>query len=175
MEHELHKKLYIDPGSSGRPSWYPSPPADDDLLFFIQRNQNADTIVYRVNRTIDGFIQEHIPMEAYWIRYTAGGVRCELSEIQNKLAYGYESTSISRELYKFQFVSYKEMTFYISRIEGSDLYRTLYQYDGQTIKLDNIYVYADELGVFPVVKYIELFGRSVDSGESHYRLSLIHI
>ncbi len=169
MEHELYKKLYIDPGSSGRPSWYPSPPADDDLLFFIQRNQNTDTIVYRVNRTIGGLIQEHIPMEAYWIRYTAGGIRCELNEIQNKLAFGYESMSISKELFTFQFVSYKEITFYISRAEGSDKFRALYQYDDKTIKLDNIYVYADEMGVFPVVKYIELFGRDDDTGESHYR------
>jgi len=169
VEHELYKKLYIDPGSSGRPSWYPSPPSDDDLLFFIQRNQNTDTIVYRVNRTIDGLIHEHIPVEAYWIRYTAGGIRCELNEIQNKLAFGYESLIISKDLFEFQFVSYKGITFYISRLEGSDKFRALYQYNNKTIELDNIYVYADEMGVFPVVKYIELFGRVERSGEAHYR------
>ena len=118
---------------------------------------------------MDGLIHQHIPMEAYWIRYTAGGIRCELSEIQNKLAFGYESQSITSELYEFQFVSYKELSFYISRSEGSEKFRALYQHNNETINLNNIYVYADEMGVFPVVKYIELFGRIEKTGEPHYR------
>lgn len=172
MEHELHKKIFIDPGSSGRPSWYPTPPQDKDLLFYIQRNQNADTIVYRVNRTMEGLIHQHIPMEAYWIRYSAGGKRHELTEIQSRLAYGYESSMITANLYAFQFVSYQDLTFYISYTDA-DTHCVQYQYEGETIRLAHIYVYADEMGVFPVVKYIELYGAIDGTDVPHYRKIII--
>jgi len=173
VDHELHKKVYIDPGSAGRPAEYPTPPEDKDLLFFIQRNQNTDTIVYRVNRNLDGLINQHLPMEAYWIRYTEGGIRNELNEIQSKLAYGYQSDAISQDLYSFQFVSYHELTFYISKTSDGEGYQTIYQDDGMNIVLDHIYVYADEMGVFPVVKYIELYGFIKDTYQPHYRKILI--
>lgn len=173
MEHELHKKVYIDPGSSGRPSWYPTPPQDRDLLFYIQRNQNPDTIVYRVHRSSGGLIHKHIPMEAYWIRYSEGGIRCELTEIQSRLAYGYESSLITSELYSFQFVSYQELTFYIATCDNKEDYKVVYQYEDTNVVLDHIYVYADELGVFPVVKYIELYGFIDGTNTPHYRKILI--
>lgn len=172
MKHELKKKIYVDPGSHGRPSWYPVPPEDNDLLFYIQRNQNQDAIVYRVNRTKDGLINPHVPMDAYWIRFTEGGVRKELDEYQNRLAYGYDSNVISKELYQFQFVSYKELTFYVRKKDDSG-FQVVYQHEGKYIILNNIYVYAVEFGVFPDVKYIELFGQDSDTMESHYRKIII--
>lgn len=169
MKHELKKKIYVDPGSQGRPSWYPTPPDDTDLLFYIQRNQNQDAIVYRVNRTNEGLIDQNMPMDAYWLRYTEGGIRRELDEYQNRLAYGYDSALISDDLFKFQFVSYKELTFYIQRFEDKETYQAIYQYDNKTIILKNIYVYAVEFGVFPDVKYIEIFGEDLNTGAPDYR------
>ena len=148
MKHELKKKIFVDPGSQGRPSWYPVPPKDKDLLFYIQRNQNQDAIVYRVNRTKEGLINEYLPMDAYWIRFTEGGIRKELNDLQNRLLYGYDIDQISSDLFRFQFVSYKDLTFYINREEESDDYRVIYQFDGKTIILKNIYGYAVEFGVF---------------------------
>ncbi len=173
MNNELKKKLYIDPGSQGRPGWYPAPPEDKDLLFYIQRNQNQDAIVYQVNRTPEGLINDHLPMDAYWMRFTAGGERNELNEYQNRLAYGYESSKISSELYQFQFVSYHDMTFYINKLDDSNQYRVIYQIDGKNIILNNIYVYAVEFGVFPDVKYIEFFGTDINSKEEHYKKIMI--
>ena len=169
MKHELKKKIFVDPGSQGRPSWYPVPPEDKDLLFFIQRNQNQDAIVYRLNRTPEGLINEHLPMDAYWIRFTEGGIRKELNDLQNRLLYGYDIDKISPELYRFQFVSYKDLTFYLTRIDESQDFRVVYQHDGRTIILKHIYGYAVEFGVFPDVKYIELFGEDLNSSEPYYR------
>ena len=173
MKYELKKKLFIDPGSQGRPSWYPEPPEDKDLLFYIQRNQNQDAIVYRVNRTRNGTVNRHLPMEAYWIRFTEGGIRTELNQIQSQLAYGYDIDQISPDLYRFQFVSYKDLTFYMVRQGERDDFKVTYQYDGKTVLLKNIYVYALEFGVFPDVKYIELFGEDFNSGEKDYRKIII--
>ena len=173
MKNELKKKIFIDPGSQGRPGWYPVPPADPDLLFYIQRNQNQDAIVYQVNRTPEGLINDHLPMDAYWMRFSAGGERRELNEYQSRLAYGYESNKISSELYAFQFVSYHDMTFYINKLDKTSAYRVVYQEDGKNIALNNIYVYALEFGVFPDVKYIEFFGTDLESNAEHYKKILI--
>ncbi len=173
MKHELKKKIYVDPGSQGRPSWYPVPPEDKDILFFIQRNQNQDAIVYRVNRTSEGLINDHLPMDAYWIRFTEGGIRRELNDLQNRLAYGYDIDKISPDLYRFQFVSYKDLTFYINRSENGKDFKVVYQYDDRTIVLKNIYVYAVEFGVFPDVKYIELYGEDVRTNLADYKMITI--
>lgn len=168
MKYELRKKLYVDPGSQGRPTWYPVPPEDADLLFYIQRNQNQDAIVYRLNRNLDGLINEYLPMDAYWIKFSEGGIRRELNDLQNRLAFGYDSSKISNDLFEFHFVAYPEMSFYIHNI-GSKGYKAVFQKDERTIVLHNIYVYAVEFGVFPDVKYIEFFGEDLKTGQFDYQ------
>ncbi len=167
MRSELIKKQQSDPGSHGLPKDYPTPPVDKDLLFYIQRNQNHDTIVYKLNRTLDGLINKDLPMHAYWIKYTEGGISRELNQMQSKLAFGYESREINLDLYAFQFVSYKELTFYIVRKED-DTYQVIFNLNGRRVKLNHIYVYAMEFGVFPDVKFIEFYGEEPDTGVSAY-------
>ncbi len=163
MKSELKKKYYQDPGSKGLPANYPVPPLDDDLLFYIQRNQNQDTIVYNVNRTADGYINRDLPIHAYWIKYSEGGIKRELNYLQNKLAYGYESREISPELYAFNFVSYPDLIFYVAP-KGKDRFQAVTQINGRKARLTNIYVYAVEFGVFPDVKFIELYGEELNTG-----------
>lgn len=164
MNSELKKKYQIDPGSKGLPKNYPAPPPDTDLLFYIQRNQNQDTIVYKLNRNLDGLINRDLPMHAYWIKYSEGGINKELNPIQTKLAFGYESQEISRDLYSFNFVSYKDLTFYIVKNQDSEKYEVIFDLNGKRIKLVNIYAYAVEFGVFPDVKFIEFYGIDPNSG-----------
>lgn len=166
MKSELNKKTYVDPGSRGLPAGYPVPPADDDLLFYIQRNLNHDTIVYELNRTPDGLINQHMPMHAYWIKYTRGGIHKELNKIQSELAYGYRSQDISEELYSFKFVSYADLTFYIAK--DGDKYRVHTEVNGRKMVVDHIYVYAQEFGVFPDVKFVEFYGVDATEGYDIY-------
>lgn len=166
MKSELNKKIQTDPGSTGLPSGYPVPPQDDDLLFYIQRNLNHDTIVYRLNRTHDGLIDRHIPMHAYWIKYSRGGVHKELNKIQSELAYGYRSSEISDDLFSFQFVSYGALTFYLVRHDfGFDVHTKV---NGRKIIVKHIYVYAQEFGVFPDVKFVEFYGLDPKDGYDVY-------
>ena len=163
MKSELKKKYYIDPGSKGLPESYPVPPQSDELLFYIQRNQNHDTIVYTVNQTAGGLINKDLPIHAYWLKYTEGGGKRELNDLQNKLAYGYESKEISPNLFEFNFVSYPVLKFYISRTEEGK-WRAIVNINGRRSRLNNIYVYAVEFGVFPDVKFIELYGEELETG-----------
>ncbi len=166
MKSELLKKIQHQPGERGLPGHYPVPPHSPELLFYMQRNLNENTIVYEVNRNNTGFVNLELPMVAHWIQYSWGGKIKGLNYIQNKLAFGYTSDPISNELIQFNFVSYKDRNFYIVKAEKSDNYFVSCVINDRKCKLRNIYVYAHELGVFPDVKFIELYGEELKTGTS---------
>ncbi len=167
MIPNLLKNQYRDPGSSGLPEDYPVPPQNDSLLFYIQRNHNLNTVVYELNYLASGDINQDYPMHSFWIRYNSGGDIAELNYYQNKLAYGYQSRMLAPDSFEFTFVSYKDLKLYIGA--GQDgKFGAHCKINQQMSKLTNIYVYAEEFGVFPNVKFIELYGLTLDTGESAY-------
>ena len=169
MKSERIKKVDHLPGEAGLPRHYPVPPETDDLLFYIQRNQNENTVIYEVNRDASGLVNLDLPMVASWIQYSWGGKKKELNYIQSKLAYGYNSEEISSELIKFNFVSYERLVFYITLSEGREKYIVTFRMNEELVKLKNIYVFAQEMGVFPDVKFIELYGEELESGMPVYQ------
>ena len=175
MKSEHIEKIEQLPGEAGLPHHYPSPEESEDLLFYIQRNQNENTVIYEINRDNTGLVDLDLPMVAYWIQYSWGGKKKGLNYIQNKLAYGYTSQDISNELIQFQFVSYKDLIFYIVKEEGSGRYIVSCEINGRKAKLKNIYVYAHELGVFPDVKFIELFGEELNTGIFVYQKIFVEL
>ncbi len=168
MISDLQKSQYQYPGSQGLPEHYPQPPDSDKLLFYIQRNHNMNTVVYEVNELQHGGINKTYPMHAYWLKYNTGGEIQELNFYQSKLAYGYESEMINQDSFEFNFVSYKELKFYIAK-DSTEKFNAYCNINGHMSVLKNIYVYAVELGVFPTVKFIELYGIHAQSGIPAYQ------
>lgn len=134
-------------------------PVGDGILFFIQRNHNYNTVVYEINTNAQGNVFLDEPMKVYWIKYNDRQEVCELNYIQNKLAYGYKSRVINDELIEFKMVCY-DKTFFISKIENE--YKIITKINGLYSCLDNVFVYAEEFGVFPDVKFIDLYGTKLD-------------
>ena len=172
MKPKVVQNIALSPGQNGLPSDYPIPEKTGDLLFYIQRNQNKNTVVYNLNRNCDGSVNQEYPMAVSWINYSDGGVRKNLNYIQNKLAYGYQSRSINSETFEFHFVSYEKLRFFIAKQDCGD-YKALLIINNQMSILNNVYVYAEEFGVFPQVKFIELFGKSLKDDESVYQRIII--
>ena len=170
---ELQKNLLPDPGVRGLPEDYPSPVEREDLLFYIQRNQNKNTVVYELNRNNSGEVSLDLPMHAYWIKYTDGGDVKELNVYQDQLAYGYHSQSINSETFEFHFVSYEELKLFIVKDGIKDEFKVVCKINGEISVLSNIYVYAEELGVFPKVEFIELYGQELKSGLFTYEKIII--
>lgn len=158
------------PGQIGLPEEYPIPQLDG-LLFYIQRNLNRNTVVYVLNVDPCGFLNEDYPMTVYWIRYDNDGQIKNLNLIQNKLAYGYRSQKINNETFRFSMVSYDKKEFFIVKNEGQ--YKVVTEFQDQWIDLSNIYVYAEEFGIFPQVKYIEFFGEGLEDNFPKYNKILL--
>ena len=70
------------------PDDFPVPNNVPGLLFYIQRDPNANTICYQLNMDERGRLSEKDPVNAFWIRYTDGGIRRDLNYLQRKFAYG---------------------------------------------------------------------------------------
>ncbi len=172
MNPKLVQNITISPGQSGLPEDYPTPEKTDKLLFYIQRNQNKNTVVYNLNRNCDGCINQEFPMEVSWINYSDGGERKNLNYYQNKLAYGYKSERINSNTFEFHFVSYEKLRFFIAQGEDKN-YNVHLAINDEMSVLNNIYVYAEEFGVFPQVKFIEMFGRNLSNGNPVYQRILI--
>lgn len=166
MQSDLKKK-YVDDGQLGLPIDYPVPPKNDNSLFYIQRNQNKNTIVYEVNRNMDGSPQTDFPINIFWIKYTEGGVQGELNYIQNKLAYGYKAKMIDYHTFEFKFVSYDALQLFIGQAEDNK-YQVCCNICSNMSVLSNIYVHVEDFGVFPDPKFIELFGTDLKTGEAMY-------
>lgn len=154
-------------GEQGLPESYPVPEIEG-LLFYIQRNLNQNTVVYVLNQNADGMLNEDYPMDVYWVRYNSGGQLKSLNLIQDKLAFGYRSWKINNKSYKFQMVSYEQQDFYIG-LDKNGKYKVYTSLEGDMNAVSNIYVYAEEFGVFPQVKYIEFYGHRLSDNIPAYK------
>lgn len=136
----------------GRPDCYPTP-LEDDLLFYIQRNNNTNTVVYTINRLKNHDINLSEPIKVFWIRFEDGDERRELNYIQKEIAYGYKSEVINNELIKFQFVSHKK---YFYLVKKENRYTVVTYFDEQPFELEYAYVHVENFGAFPTVCAIDL-------------------
>ncbi len=144
---------------TGRPLDYPVP-NKEKMLFFIQRNANLNTVVYEINVNNEDQILLNEPMKVYWIGYDQFQEESQLNYIQNKFAYGYNHKLINNDLIEFEFVSYKK-TFFIHKIGNVD-FKVVTKINNEYAYLTNIYVYAEEFGVFPDVQFVEFYGLNVE-------------
>jgi len=172
MKPKANKNVEFLNRQLGLPTDYPVPASSDDLLFYIQRNTNKNTVVYNLNRNNLGHIHQDFPMKVSWINYSDGGETMELNYIQNKFAYGYHSSKINNETFEFHFVYYEVLRFFIGKQESGKT-KAMVKMNNEISILNNVYVYAEEYGVFPQVKFIELFGTSLCGQESRYQRILI--
>jgi len=138
---------------------FPEPPISANHLFYIQRSNDANTVMYDANLLPNKRLNPKLPIDVYWIRYTEKGQREKLSAVQWQLAYGYkqhinqrESQSVEIRLNAFQNRSLQLLSH-----EGKPAAIT--QIDGQVSLLKKIFVQLEpSSGFIPKVRYIELFG-----------------
>jgi hypothetical protein len=143
----------------------PEPRGVRNMMFYLQRNPNANTVVYELNKTAEGALDEQAPIHPFWIRYADGGGHKELSYIQSKFAYGLKTRKLGKDNYELKFVSYNKMALYLRRAPDGkyQVYTTINQKEAV---LERIFVRI-EGGTFwvPNVLYVELQGREPATGK----------
>jgi len=148
---------------------YPIPPDTNELLFYIQRNHNSNTIVYDANFDKHGILISDYPIDVYWIRYEEDGRRMELRKIEKLFAYGavcHKSDTIIG-MYQVHLVADESHTFLLKQTEPFKAIITT-TINNAPAQLRHMYIQADNSGWWPKVEYIELFGKNTNSQEMVY-------
>src|ERR1700676_1957140 len=78
---------------------FPTPMGNPNQLFFLQRTQNTNTVIYELNMK-NGVVDSAEPVHIFWICYAEKSQKEELNEIQRKRAYGLTTQYISKDHYE---------------------------------------------------------------------------
>ena len=144
---------------------YPIPTQTQELLFYIQRNHNANTIIYDANFDKEGDLLNNNPIDVYWCRYEEESQRMELRSPERWYAYGVTCDKVKSEpVYKVELVAEKEKEFWLKQTAAYNAILVT-EIDDKLSKLEHLYIFADNAGIWPIVKYIELFGIDLQTGE----------
>ena len=138
---------------------YPEPEGIDNLLFYVQRTINSNTIVYTLNQDVNGKINEQEPISAFWVKFAQGGKKEQLTYVQKKYAYGLRSKLLDKDkgVFMVEFVSYDKKQLYLIKSSHDNRYHVYSFVKNRLSIIRSIFVQI-EGGSFwlPNVKYVEL-------------------
>jgi hypothetical protein len=142
---------------------FPVPKANN-MLFYLQRDPTINTVIYALNVDEKGNVNREDPLNIYWIRYTEGSIKKDLSYIQRKFAFGIDSKEVGKDKYELRFVSRKTLVFMLQRNDKG--YYVSIALNNKNIKVTRIYVKI-EGGSFwlPNVKYADIEGTDLATGK----------
>lgn len=165
LMHLVPSSLYGQ-GNNPSPLHFPTPKRTDNMLFYLQRDPNTNTLIYKLNLDENGNLIKSAPVLIQWIRYAEKGEIKGLSYIQRKFAYGLETKEIAKDKYEIRFISYKKLPLYLYKNKDNE-YQVSVNINAKTIKINRIFVRI-EGGSFwiPNVKYAEVEGIDDLSGKS---------
>lgn len=148
------------------PLSFPTPKNIDNMLFYLQRDPNINTLIYALNLEKDGEINRSQPVNAYWLRYAEKGEKKELGYIQRKFAYGILAKELSKDKFELRFVSHKKLPFYLLRSGTDQKYYVTVTLNDKKIKINRLFVRI-EGGSFwlPNVKYASIEGTELATGK----------
>merc|ERR1712048_211274 len=131
---------------------------DPNMFVMLQRNKNANTVLYTVN-IVDGKIDPSNPVKVYWIMYTKGGSTEGLNMVERNSAYGVSVSPAEEDgAYIVRVAAMKERPFKVYLGEdGKPI--AVCEINGVESQIQQIYVQAKEGGWgLPKVDFVELVG-----------------
>jgi Domain of unknown function (DUF4833) len=145
---------------------FPTPADLPHLLFYVQRTQNINTIVYQLNVNGKKELDKDNPIKIFWIRYAEKKQSQELSFIQRAYAYGLKTKKLNDSKYELRFVSYKKLPFYLSKSDQDGQYHVFATIQKKRVLLNRIFLKIDGGRFwFPNVVYVEFKGVNPETGE----------
>ncbi|HXH98860.1 MAG TPA: DUF4833 domain-containing protein [Sphingobacteriaceae bacterium] len=149
-------------------STLPSPKVKN-MLFYLQRDPDANTVIYELNYKADGKLNTNNPVKGSWIRYNENGQRKGLNAIENKFAYGIQSKPMGNGDYQLLLVSYKKMPLYLKK--SANTYKVHAMFNKIPVILTRIFVRVNGGSFFiPDIEYIELKGNDMTGKELSHKI-----
>ena len=154
--------------AAARPALFPAAAQPETQpLFIIERSKNANVVHYDARLNADGKLDPKEPVIAYWIMLAEDGRREDLNWIEKKKAYGFDiKPDPSGNGYKMTVVAAPDRPITV-RKEGDAACAELV-IDGRPAVLEKMYINSADGLTGPKVRYIELHGKDVKTGEKRY-------
>ncbi len=147
---------------------FPKPENMDNMLFYVQRTFNINTLIYELNVDAKQELNAVEPIKIHWVNYETNKSSEPLNYIQRKYAYGIDIKLIDAEkkTYCFNFVSYKKKKLYLIKSVIDNKYHVFCEINNKMVTLDRIFIQI-EGGSFwvPHVKYIDISGKDLAKNE----------
>jgi hypothetical protein len=144
-------------------------PDDANVMFYIQKNTNPNTIVYALKLGADGKINPDDPMEVFWRRYQEDGARKKLAWLEKTFAFDFKVKAIAdkENVFSFSLIAMKEKKMYVTQSKSGEP-NVFMKISGKTARLERIYVMVDDSRRIQSVNSMEIFGRDYKTGELVY-------
>jgi hypothetical protein len=142
---------------------FPRPSGNKNMLFFIQRTLNTNTIIYELNTDANGELIKDEPIKFYYKNYANHGEIEPVSKIQKQLAYGIAIRLVDPEkkTYSFCLNACKSKQLYLMKSPADQRYHVFCNINNQLSILDNVFVKMKMNMVgYPNVESIEITGKS---------------
>lgn len=159
---------------SAQPADEKKHPRIENLLFFVQKNPDANTVIYELNLNKDGTICTQAPVKVSWIKYAEDGKREELSNIEKKYVYGVQSQDLGNDEYKIHLMAYTKLPLYLKRSQTDNKYKIYIKDEDTHYLLKRAFIKLDRCSFwYPKVQYIDLV--AVDTANGREILRRINI
>ncbi|PCJ22752.1 MAG: hypothetical protein COA97_12995 [Flavobacteriales bacterium] len=144
-------------------------PTDENIMFYIQKNTNPNTVVYALNIRSDGKINPKHPIEVFWRRYEEDGRRKKLGWLERTFAFDFKVKPVKSKpnTYVFSLVAMKKKKVYVTQNKSGSP-EVFMKISGKIARLERIYVMVDDSRRIQRVLTMELFGRNFKTGELIY-------
>jgi len=131
-------------------------------LFVIERSKNKNLVQYDIRLTEDSDPPNSRPVNVYWI--LENGRHEELSPIEKRYAYGIAlQEKLDKDRFKVILAAFKGLEIIVEKL--NDSFKAVVSIHGRQSILQKIYIKSEETQAgLPRVLYVELFGRSKETG-----------
>ena len=142
---------------------FPKPAPTKDLLFYIQRNKNANTIVYEACMDASGRLSAKEPVRVNWIRHTEGGGREEISMLEANMAYVVKHRGTEHGVAQMNFVASDRYPFSVL-IDDRGQAEARITLNGRPARLHHVEINAEEGTFRPKVTHADIHGTDLATG-----------
>ena len=141
-------------------------PNEPNMLFYIERSSNSNTVVYAAHLDANGHIDRNSPIDVFWRWYNVDGHKKPLIFIEKMMAYGVKSVSrpAADGSLTFEVAALPERKIQL-RMDGANHPEAIMQIGGRPVKLVYVFLHVDDHGLLPDVPELDIFGTDLATGK----------
>jgi len=141
-------------------------PTDKDLIFYIQRSMNRNTVVYVARRDASGRLHRQNPIAVFWRRFASDGKTSRLTYLERTMAFGVDTQKAKNKNGEFwaNLVSYPARKGLL-KLDNHNRPVVLTTIAKHKVRLISAFIQLKAKSTFPQIVYVDVIGQDVTSGK----------